>query len=252
MKSKRTMLLSVLCVLSLTATSFATTVYYDDFSGSGDPLNGSPVDIGGQSWAAGPAFLDDGSVNTVVAGSPSGNAAWLPFTPESGLIYTLSAEVENDFPDWIAVGFMPASPPGGDWTATDFSVRHSNNGAHAWMLLRTHATANDIEAFNGPGTSNPAFGGDIVPATDPVAVAIVLNTMDTTWTAEYILNGGSQGVFDLPASATTDIGGVGFSRDRYPEAGTGGFVDNFELTVVPEPAAVMLLGIGGLALRRRR
>ncbi len=218
------------------APSYAqTTIYLDDFSGSGDPLNGAAVDIGGETWTAGPAFLDDGSVNTVVADGPNGNAAWLPFTPEGGMIYTLSAEIENDYPDWIALGFMPASPPGGDWTATDYSVRHSNNGAHAWLLLRTHPTANDIEAFNGPSTSNPAFGGDIIPATDPVLVEIVLDTADDTWTAEYILNGTSQGVYDLPASATTGIGGVGLSRDRYPEPGTGGFVDNFQLTEEAAP-----------------
>ena len=206
-----------------------TLLYAHDFNGAGDPLNGTAVDVGAEIWQAGAAFRDDGSVETVVAGSPNGQAAFLPFTPQSGQVYALSVEIENPHPDWIACGFLPATPPGGDWTATSYSVRHSNNGAYAWVLTRDE----DQQGFNGPSTSNGAFGGSIVPTSAPVDITIILDTNAATWTVEYRLNGTSQGLFSLASGAAGGIGGVGFSRDRNPTPGTGGVVRNLTLTASP-------------------
>ena len=214
-----------------------TTIYADDFSGAGGPLNGAAVDVGGETWTAGATFLDNGAVETVVAGGANGAAAWLPFTPVAGRIYTLTVDIENQFTDWIAVGFMPATPPGGDWTETIWSVRHSNCGAYAWMLTRHDPARNDQEGFNGPDTANGAFGGDAVSATAPVHMTIVLDTHTAIWTAEYSLNGASYGVGSLVATANTEIAGVGFSRDRNATAGTGGFLSGFSLVeeIAPLP-----------------
>src|ERR1051325_4481577 len=160
------------------------TIYSDDFSGAGGALNGAPVDVGGQNWTAGSVFHDNGVVDTLVAASASGQAAFLPFTPLSGNIYVATATINNPNPNWIAFGFLPTLPSGGDWTATDFSVRHSNNGAFGWVLNRSNPTAADQQGFNGAGTANQAFGSgtaDIV-ATQPVTVEIHLDTTGATWT----------------------------------------------------------------------
>ncbi|TWT97636.1 hypothetical protein Pla108_17880 [Botrimarina colliarenosi] len=250
-------LASLVATLAAAASSApAATLLSESFAGAGGALNGTTDDTAGVAWQSGPAFLDDGTINRVVAGGANGEAAFLPFVPAPGNIYSLSATVANSQGSWVALGFMPALPSGGDWTVTDFSVRHSNNGAHAWILTRASG-GNDQEAFNGPGTANGAFGGDIADPNSPVDIGIVLNTADPTWTAEYFFNGASQGVFNLAATANTGIAGIGLSRDRNDAAGPGASVSNLVLTgvtAVPEPAAAGLaaLALAAVAAVRRK
>jgi hypothetical protein len=240
-------------MLYATSADAQTLIYSNAFAGSGSALNGSAVTYSsgafgsGSVWQAGNLFLDNGQVNSLVGGSANGQAAWLPFTPTSGNIYTATVTILNNNPDWIAFGFLPALPAGGDWTATDFSVRHSNNGAYAWGLLR-NSTGQSQQLFNGPGTGNgTGISGDIVSATAPVTFSIVLDTTASTWTAEYFLNGIQEGgAFDLAAGATTAIGGIGFSRTQNSTATTGGTLSDFTLTVeaAPEPSTLALCGMG--------
>jgi hypothetical protein len=110
--------LSVLGALWLAPQAGATTtIYADNFPGSSsNPLNGTtPATesgmLGGTSgiaWnaATGGFFNADGSVNT----SAGSGSADLPFTPQSGEIYTLSATV-NDTAGWRWGLSMPQTRP---------------------------------------------------------------------------------------------------------------------------------------------
>lgn len=235
---------------ALGTTRAQVTLYNHNFGGAGGPLNGTPETVSGIPWQAGSVFLDNGVVQTLVAGSANGQAAWLPFTPQNGLIYTATATILNNQPNWIAFGFMPAAPPGGlSWTDTDFQVRHSNNGAYLWALTRNHPTAQDQQAFTGPNTSGTLvnFNDDLVDPTQPVQIQIVLDTTAPTWTAEFLLNGVSRQTINVPAAAQAAIGGIGFSRDRNATDNPGGVIQSFSLTVIPEPASGALL-VAGLAV----
>jgi hypothetical protein len=252
--------LGKLIAMAITCTALATTasaqiIYQDDFSGSGGALNGSMPDIGASAWQAGPTFLDNGLANSVVAGSANGEAAFLPFTALPGRIYTATATVFNDQANWLAFGFTPALPPGGDWTATVFSVRHSNNGAHGWILTRNNGSQPDQQGFNGVNTTGSAFSGDLVSALANIDLKIVLNTMNPVWTAEYFLNNVQQGgTFNLPATANSGlapIGGIAFSHERNAAANAGALLEAFQLSQVPEPSAAALAGLGLVALVSR-
>jgi hypothetical protein len=268
--SARSMVRSIAALvmsLALGSTAVnAAVIYQDDFSGVGGPLNGTTPDVttGGEVWEAGPAFLDNGLVPSVV-GSAIGNAAHLNFTPVSG-VYTASASITNPNPDWIGFGFMPAAATAGSggWTQTDFFVRHSNagqgtggnsQGAYAWGLIRnnTAANQNDIQFFPGENTGGTQINIDPLP-TATVNVKIVLDTRAATWTAAYFVNGTQQGAtLNLPASANTEIGGIGFSRTSNGTSTGGGSIDNFELSfVVPEPSSFTLLGMSMIGLLARR
>lgn len=192
----------------------------EDFSGGAGPLDGTTTEVGAYTWQAGAAFHADGAVDTVVAGGADGAAAFVPFPIQSGTYYIATAVVSNPFGDWVAFGFMPALPPNGDWSEQDFSVRHSNSGAYAWVLTR-NSGGNDQEGFNGPNTSNVAFQGDVANPLAPVNLRIELDTTGATWTAEYFVNGASQGALPLPSTAAAAIGGIGFSRSWNASGGTG-------------------------------
>src|SRR5690606_22235157 len=122
-------------------------VYQHNFGGSGGSLNGTEVDVGEGVWETGPVFLDDGTVGP----SSSGQAAWLPFEPGTGGIYTAEATVLNPGTQWIAFGFLREDPPVGvsDWTQSTNSVRHSNAGGYAWMLALTNTNGPAQEIFDG-------------------------------------------------------------------------------------------------------
>ncbi len=238
--------------LGLAQVNAQNTIYSHSFGGSGGQLDGVVVDVGGQTWQAGSVFMDNGQVDTLVAGSPNGQAAFLPLTVYDNVVYTATATILNQNPNWIAFGFMPANPStaGLTWTSTSSGVRHSNNGAYAWGLDRNNPSANNQEFFNGPNTSNgTGIAGDIVDATQPVTVSIVLDTTAPTWTAQYFLNGVQQGgTFSLASTANAAIGGIGFSRDRNSTANAGGIISEFSLAAIPESSPLVLLGLGGLLL----
>ena len=254
--------LALAAMISLAAShAAAAVIYQENFGGAGAALNGKAAGPTAANWAAGSVYLDNGAVGTVV-GSATGQAAHLPFAPQVGNVYTLKATILNTFADWIAVGFFPALPSGGDWTVTNASMRHSNGSGYAWGLNRNNPSANDQEFFNGINTTGPLAGvnGDIVSPLAPVDYKIVLDTTAATWTATYFLNGVQRGTTqNLPAGANTGIGGVGFSRTSNSAAGTGGVVSKFELSVVspvPEPASlalgmVGLIGVGAVTRRRK-
>lgn len=249
MKATRCAPWMIVAMLGVWPSVQATTLFFDDFSGSGGPLNGTTPDVtvGGEVWEAGDTFLDDGTADSPIAGGPDGQAAHLNFTPESGKIYTAEATVLNNEANWLAFGFLPADAPTGDWTAQDFSVRHSNAPGYAWLLTR-NSSGNDQEGFLGGGTAGgQPWNGDIADPAEPIDFKIVLDTRAPNWTAEWFINGASQGA---PAAYAVEgnpgIGGVGFSHERSASANAGAVLSSFSVSVVPEPGAAML-ALGAVA-----
>jgi hypothetical protein len=245
----------LVCVVSLAAVSSAEwIVFSDDFSGSGALLNGTMPDIttADEVWEAGDTFLDDGTAGTPVADGPSGQAAHLDYIPLAGLIYTAEATILNDQPNWVGFGFLPDDPQSGDWTQTEWFMRHSNAPGYGWMLTR-NSSGNDQEGFLGGGTAGgQPWNGDVADPTVPVAIRIVLDTTPEYWTVEWFINGTSMSLAAYDSPGNPGIGGIGFSHDRSAEPNAGGVLSNFSLTYVPEPASLVLIGLGGLALLRRR
>jgi hypothetical protein len=258
-------LAALLLATSLGTATAQTLIYSNSFTGGATALDGSAVDYSSgtfgsaSTWQAGNTFLANGTAGTTVASSANGQAAWLPFTPLVGYVYTATATILNNQNNWVAFGFTSNAPPSGQtWQSTNFSVRHSNSGGFAWILTRTNATASNVQqAFNGMNTSSQALAGQYADPTAAVTLQIVLDASQPTWTATYSFNGVQQGgTFSLPSAANADIGGIGFSHDRSATANSGGLLSNFTLTeiAVPEPSAFALglVAFAGLSLRRRR
>lgn len=240
---------SVLGFLTLANASVGqaqTTLFFDDFSGSGSPLNGSTPDItvAGEVWEAGNTWFDNGVAESPVAGGPDGQAAHLNFTPVGGAIYTAEATITNPNTNWMAFGFLPDVPAGAaDWTVQSFAVRHSNAPGYAWALTRNNPNANDQEGFLGGGTAGgQPWNGDVLNSAQPIDFKIILNTTGLNWTAEWFFNGVSQGApVAYGVEGNPGIGGIGFSHERNASANSGATITSFSLTEELEPTALSLI-----------
>lgn len=230
----------------------ATTIYQDNFTGL------STVDLGGQAPTVRPGTevwqALAGSIDTTGGPFRANGAAlaevggvYLPFTPTVGKIYTLSASIDRDATtpiNWITVGFKV------DLTGSSFT-----GGGMGTVLIRgdgytPNGNSEDGNTFNGLATDGPngAFNFD----NDGVNVIdIVFNTQNANsalWTMEYFIGGTSVAGPGVAGTGNYEnIKHVGFSQNNTP-----GTISNFSLTVIPEPSAALLGGLGSLLLLRRR
>lgn len=219
---------------SLVHSSAATILYEHHFTGSSaDSLNGVTPDttINTNVWTANSAWRADGSVST----GDTARGAFLPFSPQGGLIYTLEATLisAGTGNTWLGVGFT-----GNDGVSASFQSQN----ASPWVLHRGPGSspANGVSSFLGPGTSGsetntPTGGG-------PQTFRLVLNTTSALWTTEWFL-GASETPFRTEVfmtNPTINYVGIGYNRSGTDLPGSA---SHFSLSVIPEPSSGILVGI---------
>jgi len=255
------MFVSVL--VSLAAAVFSATpavadmiLYSDGFSRTG-ALNGTApeTDAGQYGASAGATWISSGTSPSVAwttdgskavgdiysAGGTARTAANLPFSPQTGHVYTLSATVQctaaTNASNWMEVALS---------TNADLAALSSDQYAFA---LFVYSSGNN-QSFLGSGT-----GGEVDIGSDKGSIqwALVLDTNPTHWTVTWKVNG------------VTERGPVAWSSNPtlnyisfYNSGGTTCTVDNFLVSVdVPEPSTLALLAAGLVGLlcyawRKRR
>jgi hypothetical protein len=128
----------------------------------------------------------------------------------------------------------------------EFTLNRSNG---LWDLA-INGTTIDFVAVAG-NTNNPQPNGDPVTGGSVVtnkffsdeSMQSGQNALDLGWAT---FNGTS-----LVGNAASGVGGTGAYRLWFQDAYEG-YVDNIEVTNIPEPATMALLGLGALALLRKR
>ncbi|MFA4944301.1 MAG: PEP-CTERM sorting domain-containing protein [Lentisphaeria bacterium] len=235
---------------SLPAAAAPITIYSDDFTHAAGDLNGNTVQAssgtdGGTlnaTWSS-VATLFNYSGAGVLNSTTNGvyDYAVLPFTPVAGKVYTLTAVVDptnsTSSSTLLAVGFANS-------TATSNSTF---TGRNPWVGYNPRGTG---AAYSSGTTSFDTFG-TAGSSSEPITVTLTLDTQNAAWATTYTVAGATisdTATFTYatnPTIAAVYLGNVN----------TSGTFDNFALTVVPEPSALVLLGAGALALggpRRKR
>ena len=228
--------IAALAALGLASAPAQTTVFSDNFDGSGDLDGTTPgVTTGGATWVAADNFKADGSF-----ASTTGGSATLAFAPADGLVYTLDASITGitaamgDI-NWIALGFAN----GQSMTAGSNNrfVNGNDVEGRAWMLARGDNSTNP-NATHTLGTTDPAeWVGALANANGgDLELRIVLDTTGGTgnWTATWYAKRPADGSYAEVGSTTTltseDIDSVGFAVSN---AGVSGTIATFSLTAVP-------------------
>jgi hypothetical protein len=217
-------------------------IYRDTFSrGSpGQPaiLHYSQVESGQIDYGMWTAqrVLDAWTTDGTKALTKGDGHAFLPFTPAAGKVYTLSADIQTtgaDSSKYMAFGFTNGDDLFNAW---DTNIAVADRNAVAWW--QKFAVTNSVSTFLGPDTNGGLSVSGGSSGFDNFSV--VLDTTEEHWKVRWYLNGQLKrtGVY----AANPEIAFVGM----------GGFapgaVDNFSLTVLPEPSGIIIMATGLAAL----
>ena len=235
MKLKTTQLAALAALTMAGVAQAATVIYLDDFNDQQNINRGGPYtqSLGGSAPTVRSGTLGGSAAATWTFNVESGgwgqrdygdnnvatptSSNYLSFTPQAGYIYTLEADITVNVSidsNWFAIGFVQ-NPS--NWVVS---------GAYTVADYNT-STQEGIVRWQAPNVG---------------VTRHVEYTLDTTapgWTNTQ--NIGYVGWF------TANAGGVNLNSVNQVS------IDNFSLTAVPEPGAMVLGGLGLLAgLRRRR
>lgn len=234
-----------LASLAALATSVQAThtIYSDGFNRTGN-LNGSSPDTtsglyggtAGAQWTAGSSTLTgtEAPFNGLTL-------AYLPFTPQTGQVYTLTV-VAQDGNDWGGIGFTTTATPS---TTANLNSVEGGAGSPAWILYQNN-TASLRYGGTTAATSSTHSGYN--------TVTLVLDTTGASWKETGFFNGTEYGSHTY--ASTPVIQTVALSAAY---SGGGMNADSFSLTTnlsaIPEPGSLLALGClvgSGLVLRTRR
>jgi hypothetical protein len=250
------------------ANAAAIVLYSSSFGGSsGTNLNTTAVTTSGATgaqhtlygtsasatWSAATNFKADGSFTDGGTDATSRGSATLGFTPKNGYVYNVTMTtnlVDNATSDpFHMVGFF---------MAPNYTIGPNlAGGATVWALTRVGLTGfvDQVAHYllaGGAGNFNPT--NTVEDTTAPSTLRITLDTTGGTgnWAATYYVGDGAGGFNSIGSVAdlgAVDIESVGIGVNNRDQNHN---FQSFELSVIPEPSAALLGGLGFLALLRRR
>lgn len=178
------------------------------------------------------------SNGTVLAnGTIATNAgcALLPFTPQPGCIYymTASLTVPSPMAQWVAMGFAQT-----DYQTTNTgNARFNDNPGPQGYGFIDPRTGASVQLFGGPRTSNAATPTPVaLPGAGTYTLEILLNTFGPRWTVSAYVNGtimgtnvvgGTQIGTNFVYGSNPSIGFAGIGQTSFAGASVNGIQWNY-------------------------
>jgi autotransporter-associated beta strand protein len=199
----------------------AQIIYYNAFSGGAVNINGTAPTVantfaGGTSSATWNDVLGTNDTGDLLADgidtTTLGDSWLLPFSPQSGYVYTLTASLTftNNPGNWAGLGFAQndsANVPAGSGRFAD-----SNVNGYDWMILTE--SNGGVQYFTGPRGNTPQIyaGTGFISGPQTLTVEVVLNTTGSLWSETAYVNGVQMGNASTYA-ANPSISAVGITQN---------------------------------------
>ncbi len=232
-------------------SAHAVIIISENFGGTGAALNGTTADTfdagitgGSGTWVAAGNFADNG----VISSNGSGGSAYLPLgsyindargtaAGEFNLTIVTSATTNT----WASFGFSALAAPD---TSENFVV---NDGV-ATLLYRS---SGELAGFRGLGSASGT--GNSMALTGARTLNVNLDLTDWNGTTNFGTATYSDSVEGVIGTSTLNDDSDDFASLLISEANTStATISSITLEQVPEPSSLALLGLGSLALLRRR
>ena len=199
--------------------SYSSPILYSNlFDGGTWSMNGMQMTaanslVGGTNttWIDALGTNDTGSLEASgLANSTMGDSWLLPFTPETGYIYTINAGLTfYGYPgNWVGIGFVQSIPT----NAVGSARMDDGNVSGVDWLIAVENTAN-VEYFGGPIGALPVYNanGTFSPITGPHTMEVVLNTTAAQWTITAYVDGTDLGTTNYTSNPS--ISGAGITQN---------------------------------------
>ena len=189
-----TLLLAGMLQLFCCSIGNAQIIYSNAFNGGASSINVRPPTTStnyagatSSAWwtvedsVAGTSYLyQNGTIGT------NENTSLLPFTPEDGYVYTLTASVTvptMTAGKWITLGFAATNPP----LNTDSDSRFGSTyvSGNPWTYL-TEGSGGD---FFFPTRTTTTANANLMPSPGTYTVQLILDTTGSQWTSSEYVNG---------------------------------------------------------------
>jgi hypothetical protein len=149
-----------------------------------------------------------------VDGTTQGDSWLLPFHPQSGFVYTLTASLTftGSQSDWVGLGFAQndaVNVPVGDGRFAD----SANGGPTGYDFIILTESSGNVQYFTGPKGNTPQIfaGTGFTSGPQTITVEVILNTTNSLWSMTAYINGVKMGNGATYAT-NPPIGAVGITQ----------------------------------------
>ena len=200
------------------AVGRAQIVYSNAFNGGLANINGTvPTEAtgfaGGSTSATWNDVLGVHDTNVFYAngtpGTGQGDSLLLPFTPQSGYLYTLTASLTfyGNPGSWIGVGFAQNN------SVNQTAARFADSPVNGYDFMILTESSGNVQYFTGPRGNTPQIfdGTGFSGGAQTLTAQVLLNTTGSVWSIAASVNGTPMGSTTTYANNPA-IGAVGFTQ----------------------------------------